>query len=56
MKIDPPPGLRGGRVMEAFSSRVRGSNTFRRGPATPTQTVTIRPRESKVTEAQSASS
>ena len=35
---------------------MRGSNTESTGPATPTQAVTIRPCESKVTEAQSATS
>jgi len=42
--------------MEAFSSSVRGSNTFRRGASMPTQIVTSRPFESKVTDAQSACS
>src|SRR3954468_12091669 len=42
-----------------ISSSVRGSSKYRpappaRGPWSPTQTVTIRPRLSKVTEAQSA--
>ena len=49
-----PTVVRGGSVIEARSSRVRGSFTSSRGPCTPTQMVTIRPRESNVTEAQSA--
>ena len=34
---------------------MRGSTSSSFGPSTPTQTVTIRPRESKVTDAQTPS-
>ncbi len=54
MNTEPPPGLRGGSVKVARLSSVRGSSTSSRGPSTPTQIVTIRPRLSKVTDAQSA--
>ena len=48
------PGWRGGRSKLASWSRVRGSNSLSTGRWTPTQTVSIRPWLSKVTDAQSA--
>ena len=47
------PSWRAGSSYEAISSSVVGSSTFRDALVTPTQTVTIRPARSKVTEAQS---
>jgi hypothetical protein len=52
----PPgdPGWRGGRLKLSSSASVLRSSSFSVGPESPTHTVTIRSRESKVTEAQSA--
>jgi hypothetical protein len=47
-------GSRGGSVCSASVSSVRGSSIRSVGPASPTQTVTIRPCASNVTEPQSA--
>ena len=50
----PPPGTRGGSGNVASVASVSASIRYSRGPSTPTHTVTIRPRESNVTDAQSA--
>ena len=47
-------GWRRGSGISSIVSRVLGSITTSVGRIRPTQTVTIRPRESKVTEPQSA--
>jgi hypothetical protein len=49
----PEAGARGGSSKVASVSSVRGSISCSCGPARPTQTVTSRPRASKVIEAHS---
>ncbi len=51
----PAPGTRGGSGKLASVSSVRASSRNSFGPSRPTQTVTIWPRESNVTDAQSPS-
>ena len=55
MKRLPAPGTRGGSGITASVSSVRGSSSSSFGPSTPTHTVTIRPRESNVTDAHTPS-
>jgi len=51
----PAPGIRGGSGKNASVSSVRASSRSSFGPSSPTQTVSIRPRESNVTDAQTPS-
>ena len=51
--VEPGRLWRGGSEKVASVASVVGSNMYSSGPASPTQTDTSRPRESKVIEPQS---